>query len=85
MSKETDNVEPILKCPHCHVYILIEKLNCGIFRHAILKKNGMQVNPHAPKNECDFYISNQLVYGCCKPFKIIQNAGKFEIEICDYI
>lgn len=31
--------EPILECPHCGDYVLIEKLNCGIFRHGTIKKN----------------------------------------------
>ena len=30
--------EPIFKCPHCEEYIIIEKLNCGIFRHGIIIK-----------------------------------------------
>jgi hypothetical protein len=77
--------EPILECPHCKDFIIIEKLNCGIFRHGIFKINGQQINPHAPKNECDFYIDKQLIYGCGKPFRIILKENKFEIEICDYI
>ena len=27
--------EPIVVCPHCKESILIEKLNCGIFRHGV--------------------------------------------------
>ena len=40
MSNEEDNIcyQPILKCPHCNEYILIEKINCAIFRHGTLKK-----------------------------------------------
>ena len=26
---------PILLCPHCQEYIIIEKINCGIFRHGV--------------------------------------------------
>ena len=84
MFKE-ENSQPILQCPHCKEYIIIEKQNCGIFRHGSFKINGIQINSHAPKDECDFYINNQLIYGCGKPFKIILNGEKFEIEICDYI
>ena len=84
MFKEENN-QPILQCPHCKEYIIIEKLNCGIFRHGSFKINGIQINSHAPKAECDFYIDKQLIYGCGKPFKIIFNGEKFEIEICDYI
>jgi hypothetical protein len=77
--------EPILKCPHCDEYIIIEKLNCGIFRHGQLISNGKQIEPHAPKNICDYYILNNLIYGCGKPFRILLIDNKFVIEICDYI
>ena len=77
--------EPILECPHCKECIIIEKINCGIFRHGTLKINGQQISPHATKNECDFYIDKQLIYGCGKPFKITVLDNKFLIEICDYI
>jgi hypothetical protein len=85
----TDNInnkeEPILTCPHCNEFIIIEQINCGIFRHAILKSNNMQINPHASKEECDNFINNHLIYGCGKPFRIIQENDKFIIEICEYI
>jgi hypothetical protein len=74
----------LVKCPHCNDYILISKINCGIFRHGILK-NGEQIDPHSPKNICDIYVKKNLIYGCGKPFKIINNNEKLEIEICDYI
>lgn len=82
--KDTEE-EPIIICPHCKEYVIIKKINCGIFRHGILKINGKQINPHAPKEHCDFYIKKQLIYGCGKPFKIILNDNKYQIEICDYI
>ena len=57
---EKPNEEPILKCPHCEEYIIIEKQNCGIFRHGSFKINGIQINSHAPKAECDFYINRSV-------------------------
>ena len=83
MSEEKE--EPILICPHCKDFIIIKKINCGIFRHGILKNNTKQIDPHAPKEMCDYYIKNKLIYGCGKPFKIINNNGTLETEICDYI
>jgi hypothetical protein len=77
--------EPIIICPNCNDYIVIEKINCGIFRHATLKTNNAQINPHASKQECDYYINNELIYGCGKPFRIIQEGDKFVIQICEYI
>ena len=81
-----DDKQPILKCPHCEDYIIIEKINCGIFRHGVLIQNGKQIEPHAPKEICDHYIKHNLIYGCGKPFKIImKDNNQFEIEICEYI
>ena len=77
--------QPVLVCPHCKEFIIIEQLNCGIFRHGTLKSNNTQINPHANKEECDYYINNNLIYGCGKPFKIVQENDKFIIEICEYI
>jgi hypothetical protein len=77
--------EPVLKCPHCSQYIIIEKLNCGIFRHGILITNGQQINPHESKEMCDYFYHKKLIYGCGKPFQIIKHGEKFQIQICDYI
>ena len=81
----SDNDNIIVKCPTCNEYIELEKLNCRIFRHGIFKVNGKQINPHAPKNECDFYINQQLIYGCGRPFIVIQENNTFIAKHCDYI
>ena len=84
-------IDFIVECPHCKNPVLIEKLNCCIFRHGILKHNGNQIDPHASKDLCDFYIEKQLILGCGKPFQIVLNENaknnddKFIIVICDYI
>ena len=84
MNKDKSS-EPILTCPHCKEFIIIEKINCAIFRHGVFK-NGTQINPHAPKEECDNFFRQKLIYGCGLPFKIIQKDDKtFEAVICDYI
>lgn len=62
-----------VKCPHCDEYILIEQINCAIFRHAVIKSSGNQLNPHSNKNICDDLIFNNAIYGCGKPFKVIKN------------
>ena len=71
----------IVTCPHCNDCVIIEKKNCGIFRHAIYKKNSKQVDPHLNKKSCEELVEKNLVYGCCKPFKIVNDKA----EICDYI
>jgi len=84
---EIDNLEvqPVLKCPHCDEYIIIEKINCAIFRHGVLKANGQQIDPHSPKELCEYYVKNNLIYGCGNPFKISRSNNFFSIEICNYI
>jgi hypothetical protein len=77
--------EPVLICPHCKDYIIISKINCGIFRHGIFIKNGKQIDPHASKDICDYYVRVNKIYGCGKPFRIINISNKFDTEICDYI
>ena len=49
MSEAKPSEEPILKCPHCNDFIIIEKLNCGIFRHGVSKVTGQQIAPHLDK------------------------------------
>ena len=72
----------IVICPHCADQILIEKLNCKIFRHGVFKVNYTQVPPHSSKLKCEEFIKNDLILGCCKPFLI---NDKKEAVICDYI
>jgi hypothetical protein len=76
----------IISCPHCKEYIEIEKINCGIFRHGVLKNNGEQIHPHSSEELCNFYIQNNKIFGCGKPFQIIfTSEDNYEIQICGYI
>jgi hypothetical protein len=76
----------IVSCPHCGKPIIIEKLNCCIFRHGFVIKTGQQMNPHASKDECDNLLMNKEIWGCGKPFKIIKSEkDEYTTEICDYI
>ena len=72
----------LINCPHCLELILIDQLNCRIFRHGLFKHNYEQIPPHAPKNDCDTWKEKDLIYGCGKPFKINEDGT---ITICDYI
>lgn len=85
-----DNTNPIademiIECPHCLQPIIIEKINCGIFRHGIYKHNGEQIPPHLNKPNCEYLIQQKLIYGCGKPFQIIEQNKSFQTIICDYI
>jgi len=86
LTKNERMSEPVFECPHCGEPIIIEKINCGIFRHAVRKSNGKQINPHSPKEKCDQLFQSGAIWGCGKPFQIMQNPDNtLKIQICDYI
>lgn len=73
------------QCPHCYGAIEIIEINCAIFRHGIYKNNNEQLHPHASKSLCDHVFENNLIYGCGKPFKLINDNGNYKAIKCDYI
>jgi hypothetical protein len=76
----------VVICPYCNEYVWIEQINCGIFRHGIYKQNFEQIQPHASELECKRLVSEQLIYGCGQPFRvIIQLSGIPIAEVCDWI
>lgn len=75
----------IVKCPHCLEYVLIEKLNCCIFRHGIHKHNYQQIHPHLSYLDCQSLIQKNEIYGCGKPFQIIFENNEYIAKKCDYI
>ena len=74
-----------IKCPHCGEYVIIEQINCAIFRHGVFKSDMSQINPHLPKLDCDNLIENNLIYGCGKPFRIVKENGEWIGIQCDYV
>ena len=84
----------IVLCPHCNLYIEIEKLNCGVFRHGQYFKHVDgnikllgQINSHESESVCNMLVSQNKIVGCGKPFKIVVCKGKtgFRILTCDYV
>jgi hypothetical protein len=76
----------VVSCPHCQSPILIEQLNCKIFRHGIFITNGQQMNPHETKEVCEYFVANKMIYGCGKPFRIISATnGSLVAIVCGYI
>ena len=73
------------QCPHCNDYLIIEQINCAIFRHGVYKLNNQQINPHLSKNECDNLKQKDLIYGCGKPFMVKNIDNNWIAIICDYI
>ena len=74
-----------VECPHCKDLIIIEQLNCKIFRHGAFKSNNQQINPHLSKQDCDNLILQDLIYGCGKPFMLIIVDNCYKAIECDYI
>jgi len=75
----------VIVCPHCSEYVIIEKLQCGIFRHGVLIRSGKQIDPHSNKDLCEYYINNKKIYGCGKPYQVIKEGQEYKAVICDYI
>ena len=75
----------VVSCPHCNNYIIIEQLNCGIFRHGVFISNGENINPHLDEKSCVELFEKKLIYGCGKPFQIIINNNVIDIKKCEYI
>ncbi len=82
------------ECPYCGGAVQVESrgINCGIFRHGVLKGKGRGINPHAKKEDCDRLAEEGAIYGCGKPFRIHQEKlnyepcdDKFFIVPCDYL
>ena len=70
----------IVVCPHCRDPIIIEQINCAIFRHGA-DKNYHQIPPHASREIC----VKLTKFGCGKPFKIIRKNKDYEAIECEYI
>ena len=78
--------EFLVVCPHCDHDIIIEKINCAIFRHGVIKSTLVQISPHASKEICDNLSENNIIYGCGKPFQIVKNDKDEYVAVkCDYI
>ena len=80
-------MEIYVECPHCREIILIieKEINCAIFRHGSFKHNGKQMNPHETKANCEKYKRLDLIYGCGKPFKLVNRNSKYVAIKCEYI
>lgn len=71
-------------CPHCHGCIVVHhaELNCRIFRHGVYRDSHQPIPPHTSKEECDRLLTQNLIVGCGKPFRV---TDTLEAVVCDYI
>jgi len=78
--------EFVVTCPHCSEHVMIQEINCAIFRHGVFKNNpNKQINAHESKENCDKFIKEDLIIGCGKPFKLVLEKDEYTAVICDYI
>ena len=81
----SNKVNIIVNCPHCLMCIIIEELNCCIFRHGTLIESGKQIDPHSSMELCNYYVEQKKIYGCGKPFRIVIQNNEYVPVPCDYI
>ena len=72
----------IIECPHCNTTILVEAMNCRIFRCGMYKSNGAQIDPHLDQINCERLYNDRLIYGCGKPFRVDMSGNSVS---CGYI
>lgn len=76
----------VITCPNCAEPILISEINCRIFRHATLIENGQQIDPHSSLEVCTVLLETNKIYGCGKPFQLVQNEkNEWVAVVCGYI
>jgi hypothetical protein len=80
-----------LECPHCKAMVVVyrHEIRCKIFRHGVFKDTMQPMDPHTPKELCDAYAREERIYGCGRPFFLVEiiKDGKrdYRPEICGYI
>ncbi len=86
MALPSQDTEIYLNCPHCgNMFMTTEQsIACAIYRHAVLKSNMEQINPHASEVECQTFVNNDLIYGCGGPFRITKTNGAYSAVVCGY-
>ena len=78
----------LFTCPHCQGTIIVQRneIYCRIFRHGVYRNNAEPINPHTPKEECDRLVEQNLIIGCGKPFRVVQQDDCSELAVvCEYI
>jgi len=76
----------VVACPHCGSPVIVDELRCGIFRHGVFRDSGLQIDPHATRQQIDGWVERSMIYGCGRPFRVVSVEGRGMVaEVCDYI
>ena len=70
----------VYNCPRCGGYFVVDKVACGIFRHAYDTHAKRQVSPHASKEKIDKLMKSGRIAGCGAAI-VIKDGVAYE---CDY-
>lgn len=73
----------ICQCPYsdCNIAIEIIEVNCAIFRCGVYKNTIEQIEPHLTKEHCDKLKKEDKIWGCGRPFKLVNGI----LVTCEYI
>lgn len=66
----TDNEALLVKCPHCGEDIIED---CG--------EDIIEALFHSPKSVCDALLAEGKIFGCGKPFRLVDNTP----VVCDML
>jgi len=75
----------VVRCPNCDDIVLIEQVNCAIFRHAYYKNIYQQIPPHMSKEDIDKLRDGDHLIGCAQPFRLVKVDDFYIAVKCDYI
>jgi len=70
----------LVNCPACKEPVLIDQVNCGIFRHAFYTDTLKTVDPHASKRHIMETMACGRLGGCGAPFEVVDGRAR----MCDY-
>ena len=72
--------EIIKSCPVCFQFVVIEQINCGIFRCGVFKDTFECIPPHSSKEQIELWKKAGRIWGCGSPMELVNN----ELVVCDY-
>lgn len=77
----------MFQCPHCkmHIHIAWNDVRCRIFRCGVYSDTLIPIPPHSTKEYGDRLLKQNRVYGCTRPFQMIETNGTWHVSACDYI
>lgn len=70
----------IKTCPVCFQFVVIEQINCNIFRCGVFKDTFEYIPPHTSKEQIELWKKAGRIWGCGTAMELVNN----ELAVCDY-